>query len=65
MRAGKRLPGAFPPLADVRAYARREVSRLPPEVRALVPARPPYPVRLGTELERARAAQVEAWSAAP
>jgi nicotinate phosphoribosyltransferase len=65
MRAGKRLPGASPPLADVRACARREVSRLPREVRALAPARPPYPVRVGTELERARAAQVEAWSAAP
>ncbi|MCY1018686.1 nicotinate phosphoribosyltransferase [Pyxidicoccus sp. MSG2] len=65
MRAGKRLPGASPPLADVRARARREVSRLPREVRALAPARPPYPVKVGTELERARAAQVEAWSAAP
>jgi nicotinate phosphoribosyltransferase len=65
MRAGKRLPGASPPLADVRARARREVSRLPPQVRALAPARPPYPVRLGTALERAREALVETWSAAP
>ncbi|QSQ21894.1 nicotinate phosphoribosyltransferase [Pyxidicoccus parkwayensis] len=65
MRAGKRLPGASPPLADVRARARREVSRLPPGVRALAPARPPYPVRLGKALERTREALVEAWSAAP
>jgi nicotinate phosphoribosyltransferase len=65
MRAGKRQPGATPPLADVRDYARREVSRLPPEVRALPPARPPYPVTLGTALERMREAQVEAWSPAP
>ncbi|MFP2905935.1 hypothetical protein ACLESD_12925 [Pyxidicoccus sp. 3LFB2] len=65
MRAGKRLPGASPALVDVRDYARREVSRLPPEVRALAPARPPYPVKLGTELERARERQVEEWSPAP
>ncbi|NMO18946.1 nicotinate phosphoribosyltransferase [Pyxidicoccus fallax] len=65
MRAGKRLPGASPALADVRAFAKQEVSRLPPGVRALTPARPPYPVRLGTELERARDTQVEAWSTAP
>ncbi|MCP3143895.1 nicotinate phosphoribosyltransferase [Pyxidicoccus xibeiensis] len=65
MRAGKRLPGASPPLRDVREHAKREVSRLPPGVRALAPARPPYPVRLGTALAREREAQVEAWSAAP
>ena len=65
MRGGKRLPGASPPLADLRDYARRELSRLPPEVRALAPARPPYPVTLGAALERAREQQVEAWSSAP
>ena len=65
MRGGKRLPGASPPLTDSRDYARREVSRLPPEVRALAPARPPYPVRLSPELEREREQQVEAWSSAP
>jgi nicotinate phosphoribosyltransferase len=65
MRAGKRLPGASPPLADLRAATRREVSRLPPEVRALTPARPPYPVTLGAQLERAREHQVQVWSAAP
>jgi nicotinate phosphoribosyltransferase len=65
MRGGKRLPGASPPLADLRDYARRELSRLPPEVRALSPARPPYPVTLGAALERAREQQVEAWSSAP
>ncbi|MFP2924012.1 nicotinate phosphoribosyltransferase [Pyxidicoccus sp. 3LG] len=65
MRAGKRLPGVSPPLTDVRDYARREVSRLPPEVRALAPARPPYRVEVGQALARAREEQVEAWSASP
>ncbi|WP_164012303.1 nicotinate phosphoribosyltransferase [Pyxidicoccus trucidator] len=65
MRAGKRLPGASPPLVAVRDYARREVARLPPEVRALAPARPPYPVKLGKELERARERQLEEWSPEP
>jgi nicotinate phosphoribosyltransferase len=64
MRQGKRLPGASPTLVDARDYARREVSRLPPEVRALAPARPPYPVTLGSELERAWEHEVEVWSGA-
>ncbi|MBZ4421319.1 nicotinate phosphoribosyltransferase [Myxococcus sp. RHSTA-1-4] len=65
MREGKRLPGASPPLAEVREYTRREVSRLPPELRALAPAKQPYPVTLGTELELARNHLVEMWAAAP
>ncbi|AKQ70457.1 Nicotinate phosphoribosyltransferase [Myxococcus hansupus] len=65
MRAGQRLPGATPTLADIQAHARREVSRLPPELRALAPARPPYPVTLGRALARAREHEVELWSAAP
>ena|GEM_PF-5716325 len=44
---------------------RARPSSLPPEVCALAPARPRYPVKLGTELERARERQVEAWSPAP
>ncbi len=65
MRAGQRLPGATPTLAEIQALARREVSRLPPELRALTPARPPYAVTLGRELARAREHEVELWSAAP
>ncbi|MCP3102580.1 nicotinate phosphoribosyltransferase [Myxococcus sp. K15C18031901] len=65
MRAGRRLVGAMPTLAEARAHARREISRLPPEVRALTPAHPPYPVTVGRELEWARAQQVELWASAP
>ncbi len=65
MRAGRRLPGASPTLTEIREHARREIARLPPEVRALPPARPPYPVTLGRELARVREREVELWSATP
>ncbi|MCE9671698.1 nicotinate phosphoribosyltransferase [Myxococcus stipitatus] len=65
MRAGRRMPGATPTLEEARAYARREVARLPPEVRALPPAHPAYPVTVGRELAWAREREVEAWSSAP
>ncbi|MFP2962800.1 hypothetical protein ACLEPN_34795 [Myxococcus sp. 1LA] len=65
MRGGQRLPGASPTLEDIREHARREVARLPPEIRALAPARPPYPMELGQALQRAREHEVELWSVAP
>ncbi|WP_426755783.1 nicotinate phosphoribosyltransferase [Myxococcus sp. Y35] len=65
MRAGRRLPDASPTLTEIREHARREVSRLPPEIRALAPARTRYPVALGRELLRAREQEVEQWSAMP
>ncbi|NVJ03079.1 nicotinate phosphoribosyltransferase [Myxococcus sp. AM009] len=64
MRGGQRLPEASPTLEDSRDYARREVSRLPPRIRALSPTRQPYPVELGQALRRAREHEVELWSAA-
>lgn len=65
MRAGQRLPDASPSLEEVRQHARRELSRLPAEVRALEPARPPYSVVVGDGLARARAHEVEVWAADP
>ncbi|NTX56773.1 nicotinate phosphoribosyltransferase [Myxococcus sp. CA039A] len=65
MRAGQRLPGATPSLEEVRQHARRELARLPAEVRALEPARPPYSVVIGDGLARARAHEVEVWAAEP
>ncbi|WP_163866065.1 nicotinate phosphoribosyltransferase [Myxococcus eversor] len=65
MRAGQRLPDASPSLEEVRQHARRELSRLPAEVRALEPARPPYSVVVGDGLARARAHEVEVWAAEP
>ncbi|AGC49051.1 nicotinate phosphoribosyltransferase [Myxococcus stipitatus DSM 14675] len=65
MRAGQRLPGVLPSLDDARAYARRELARLPLEVRALEPARPPYSVVVGDGLARARAHEAEVWATGP
>ncbi|MFY2556798.1 nicotinate phosphoribosyltransferase [Corallococcus terminator] len=65
MRAGQRLPDASPSLEEIRQHARRELSRLPAEVRALEPARPPYSVVVGDGLARARAHEVEVWAADP
>ncbi|MCP3168942.1 nicotinate phosphoribosyltransferase [Myxococcus qinghaiensis] len=65
MRAGQRLPDASPSLEEVRQYSRRELDRLPAEVRGLEPARPPYSVVVGDGLARARAHEVEVWAAEP
>ncbi|WP_426748888.1 nicotinate phosphoribosyltransferase [Myxococcus faecalis] len=65
MRAGQRVPGAVASLAEAREYARRERERLPREVRALQPARPPYSVVIGDGLARARAHEVEVWATEP
>ncbi|XXF77827.1 nicotinate phosphoribosyltransferase [Myxococcaceae bacterium GXIMD 01537] len=44
MRDGRRLPGASPGLEALRTHARRERESLPPRLRHLAPATPPYPV---------------------
>jgi nicotinate phosphoribosyltransferase len=54
MRAGRRLPGSSPGLAEVRRYCHDELSALPPEVLALEPADPPYPVDLSLPLKAER-----------
>jgi nicotinate phosphoribosyltransferase len=51
MRQGRRL-SPVPALAEVRAYARGEIAKLPEAVRTLAPADPPYPVTMSSELER-------------
>jgi nicotinate phosphoribosyltransferase len=53
MSGGRRL--AVPDTIDsARARAREEVSRLPPRVRALDPAAPPYAVEVSVALARDR-----------
>jgi nicotinate phosphoribosyltransferase len=48
---GRRLSPARA-LADIRAYARAEIAKLPEASRGLAPADPPYPVSMSSELER-------------
>ncbi|HKJ71532.1 MAG TPA: nicotinate phosphoribosyltransferase [Gammaproteobacteria bacterium] len=52
MRDGRRLPGAAPALADVRARAGRERDRLRPALRAVEAGGAPYPVRVSEDLDR-------------
>jgi nicotinate phosphoribosyltransferase len=60
MAGGERLPaGGRRTLAQARARAAEEISRLPGHVRALEPAEPPYPVESSAAL-RAYAAEVRA-----
>ncbi|MBJ6765004.1 nicotinate phosphoribosyltransferase [Myxococcaceae bacterium JPH2] len=65
MRAGKRLPGASPPLIDIQAHAHHEVATLPPRLLELTPARPPYPVHVAPALSQALAQLEAAWATAP
>jgi nicotinate phosphoribosyltransferase len=51
MRRGRPLAPARAP-ADIRAYARAEIAKLPDASRGLAPADPPYSVTMSTELER-------------
>jgi len=50
MREGKRIKPA-PSLDVVRTYAAEQIAALPPEIRVLEPAEPPYPVKISTALE--------------
>ncbi len=53
MRGGKRV-GGEPSLARIRARAAEELARLPPRLRALDAAEPPYPVELSAALRAYR-----------
>ncbi|HEX2250669.1 MAG TPA: nicotinate phosphoribosyltransferase [Gemmatimonadales bacterium] len=51
MQAGRRLPAGEITLDTIRRYAAEQLAMLPPEVRALTQADPPYPVEVSRELE--------------
>ncbi|HKY59394.1 MAG TPA: nicotinate phosphoribosyltransferase [Gemmatimonadota bacterium] len=51
MRDGERFSAGRPDLDQARLHAREEIERLPPRIRALEPADPPYPVELSRALE--------------
>ena len=65
MVGGRRLPAGRADLDELRARARREIARLPNEVRSLAPAEPPYPVETSAALraEHARVASLHGVSA--
>jgi nicotinate phosphoribosyltransferase len=50
MMAGVRLPAGRATLANARARTRAELGRLPPHVRAIQPARTPYPIEISARL---------------
>lgn len=51
MRDGSRLNAGRVSLDEARARAREEIATLPPRVRSLTPAEPPYPVQISPALE--------------
>jgi len=50
MRGGRRLPAGSEALEAARERARGEIDRLPPRLRGLEPAEPPYPVKVSRAL---------------
>lgn len=54
MRDGRRLAAGRASLGEARMRSAAEVAVLPPRVRALEPAEPPYPVEVSDELRRYR-----------
>ncbi len=50
MRGGEREKPT-PSLDAIRAYAAEQIAALPPQIRAIEPAKPPYPVKISTKLE--------------
>jgi nicotinate phosphoribosyltransferase len=52
MRDGRRLDSGRVTLDQMRAHAKSELGRLPPHIRALAPAEPPYPVSVSETLSR-------------
>jgi nicotinate phosphoribosyltransferase len=52
MEAGKRLPSHVTSLDSIRENRAREMALLPSRLRALLPAKPPYPVEVSQALER-------------
>jgi nicotinate phosphoribosyltransferase len=65
MREGVRVDGTSPSLAEIREHARRELLRLPPELRHLEPPSPPYRVEISPVLAWTREQLTEAWEASP
>lgn len=65
MREGKRVEGASPSLPEIRAYARRELERIPSSLRRLGPVSPPYRVEASPVLAWTREQLTEAWEASP
>jgi nicotinate phosphoribosyltransferase len=53
MKGGVRLPAGRVTLDEARACARREREALPPRIRALAPAVPPYQVNISAALQKA------------
>lgn len=52
MRNGKRLAGVCVDLESIRDHAQQQIGRLPDHVRAITPARPPYPVEVSQMLSQ-------------
>jgi nicotinate phosphoribosyltransferase len=65
MRSGVRLPAGRVTLDEARAHAERERQTLPPAIRALAPAVPPYRVDISRALRAARDELGRSYSAAP
>jgi nicotinate phosphoribosyltransferase len=65
MREGARLDGVSPPLVEIREHARRELERLPPELRRLEPPALPYRVEASPVVAWTREQLTEAWEASP
>lgn len=55
MRNGERLPAGRRSLAEIRAHAERSLAMLPPRIRLLEPATPPYQVEVSPALQEAAA----------
>ncbi len=55
MIAGVRLPASAEPLERIRERARQQIASLPPRLRSLEQAVPPYEVRVSPELEASEA----------
>ena len=54
MIQGKRLPEAARPLPQIRRYATEQLEQLPPRLRQLARAEPPYDVCISDALQRER-----------
>lgn len=65
MREGTRVAGSSPSLQEIREYTRRELERLPLEVRSLKALSPPYRVEASPVLAWTREQLMDAWGASP
>jgi nicotinate phosphoribosyltransferase len=64
MRGGERVESA-PSISEIRAHAKRELERLPPQLHSLEPMVPPYRVEASPILAWTREQLREAWGATP